>query len=180
MENSGEKIPAEGEAEAVHNEPDKPAQMPGRSKTGWLWPFFAFLFFAAYYYLDYKLSLNGILAETRDIANSTISESFQKFSIFGGVIAALISLLVYYVLIAVKKIVGLKKIKFINPMLWILAVLPWYFFARQLVFDEPRYTDLARAIISYVGRPLYSASIAAIWFGILWLVVSLVLKFKKK
>ncbi len=136
-----------------------------------LFPLLAFLLIGLVYMAVYAF----IKPVAKDIVNETIAKIFKNYGMYFGWVFALLSLVIMYVLYLIKKIVRLGKFQITNPIILIASLLPWYFFAKQLLFHEKRYTDIARGIITYVGLPLLwvvyiVAGIALVWFVVLAIV----------
>lgn len=133
---------------------------------------FGLAYMAAYWYLK---------PTAGDIVNTTILNIFKKYGLYFGWAFALISLMGLYILYGLKALFRLGRFGILNPVILLAAVFPWYFFANQLLYHEKRYTDIARAIISYVGAPLRYSVLAVSALAVLWLVLAvLFLIFKKK
>jgi len=139
-----------------------------------IWPMLTLLIFVLVYYLFYGPT--GI----SDITNQAIINIFTKYAPYVGWLAGIISLVIFYILVLIKRIAHLTKFIILNPLLLALSFLPWYLFSRQLIFFEPRFTDIARAIISYIGEPLLVASKGAGILSAIWLAYIVIKKIIKK
>ncbi len=147
-----------------------------------IWPLLTFFLFALAFFLIYLGGQGSLPLETKDIVNQKVMKIFTAWTPYLGIVFAFLSYLVYLTLGGIKRLVGLKRFVSINPFLLGAAILPWLVFARQLVYFEPRYTDIARALISFVGEPLLAASIFGLILAALWLmllIMKLILKRKK-
>lgn len=139
-----------------------------------IWPLLTFILFALAFFLIYIGGRSSLALEIRDISNQKILKIFSDWTPYFGIVFAFLSYIIYLLLVGIKHLVRLKKFMIINPFLLAASVLPWYFFARQLVYFEPRYTDIARAIISFVGEPLLSVSVFGLVLAALWLFILLI------
>jgi len=126
---------------------------------------FAALFVGAYYLQK---------PSTLVISNSTIREIFTKYGVAAGPALALIGLLLMYVLALLKRIVGLRKFKILNPFVVLFVALPALVFGYQLAYREPTYTDIARAIIGSLAMPLLIASAVVSALALAWFVIILI------
>ncbi len=143
---------------------------------GAYFPLIALIIFAGTFYLSQLL----IAPSGDSISNSTILDIFEKYSGLFGIGLGFLSLLLCYVLIGIKKLVRIGKIAILNPLVLILSHLPWLLFAIQLKYKEPRYTDIAKAIIDFSATPMLYASIALIALATIWLLVEIIKIFKGK
>lgn len=142
-------------------------------------PLLGFLLYGGSFMLVYS-NLNPV---AKDITNATILKIFTDYSIYVGWVLGLLSLIVMYVLYLIKKIIRLGWLSLLNPIILIVSILPWFFMARQLVYFEKRYIDIAKGLITYLGEPLLQTSyiiftVAGVWF--LVEVVRLIIKIIKK
>lgn len=111
-----------------------------------------------------------------DISSQQILDIFVKYARFAGAVLGLLSMVIMYILYIIRRILRLHKNSFSTPVILILSLLPWLIFGYQLVFREPRFTALARALISFFGEPMLYTSCALVGLSVLWLIV---LPFKK-
>lgn len=171
--------PVTGEVKKEAEKESAPAVALKKSRCGAILPWFGFVFFALAYYVFFKSSLPSLLAEAGDISNPKILDAFTRFGAYAGVIMAFLSALIYLVLALIRRFVGGKNIHLLSPFMFALSVLPWYFFARELVYNEPRYTDIGRAIITFVGGPALITVGTMLVFSALWFLISLIIKFRR-
>lgn len=80
-----------------------------------------------------------------------------------GPAAALLSLILAGVLNLLRRIVRLRRVAVLHPVVALLSVAPWLALSWQLT-DEPRYTAIARAVIDFAARPLLWGALAATLF----------------
>ncbi len=141
-----------------------------------LFPLIAFIFFGVVYMIVYSI----LKPVAKDIQNVQIAEIFTKNSLYVGWVFALLSMIAMYVLYLIKKIVRLGKVNFINPIILLGVLIPWYLFAIELIEKEKRYTDIARGIITYVGAPLLWTTYILAGLAVVWLIVLLIIKLIKR
>ncbi|MDO8260958.1 MAG: hypothetical protein Q7T50_05705 [Candidatus Magasanikbacteria bacterium] len=121
----------------------------------------------------------GETGPLEEITNVKIITIFEKYYVYAGFVFGILSALFFIVL---NLFSGLFKKIIPWPRLLIsfIVILPWYFVAHQLVYDEPRNVDYARAIISYIAYPL----LATFWYLlavlIFILLILVVIKIVKK
>ncbi|MDD4352057.1 MAG: hypothetical protein PHU71_03705 [Candidatus Gracilibacteria bacterium] len=133
-----------------------------------LWLVFSLVFF---------VNSQGIIPR-ETISKQIILELFTKYSVYTGLLFGLISMLIAYLLFLLKKLPKLGQSKLLYPVIMMLAVAPWYFLGRQLVYFENRYTDFAKATIDFLGTPLLASSKFMFLLALLWIVIFLILKNK--
>ncbi|MFA6523342.1 MAG: hypothetical protein WCS85_03155 [Candidatus Peribacteraceae bacterium] len=131
-----------------------------------LWALLFLAIFVAVFYLQKPTTL--------PVNNGTIKEIFATYGAASGAIVALLGILVMYILALVKRLVGLRKFPILNPVVIFAVAFSGFVFGWELLYVEPTYTDIARAIIGYLGRPLFYASgiisaLALVWFLIILL-----------
>lgn len=135
-------------------------------------PFFAWIAFA----LAFFIITQAVPAETADISSYSILEFFKKYSHYAGVGIGLLAFLSMLILMGLATLFRLKNNRFFMPIILILGFFPWLIFGYQLVFVEPRYANLAKAIIAFLGQPMLYGSALMTGFGLLWLVALFFLK----
>ena len=125
-------------------------------KTGgqFLKTFLVFVLLIVLFGLSFRFqALMGERGAVSDIENSGIKTLFEKYYLFSGLVFGFLSGVLFLLINIFSRF--FKKWKFYFRFLAVaISILPWYLFARQLVFNEPRNADYARAIISYIGFPL--------------------------
>jgi hypothetical protein len=119
----------------------------------------------------------GEVGPVNDIENSEIKSLFEKYYLFSGLVFGLLSGILFLVLNIFSRFA--KQFSFYFKFIIIFAsLLPWYFFARQLVFNENRIADYAKAAISYIGYPLLATTKFLFIFLLIAFAVMLVLRIK--
>ncbi|MDD5055103.1 MAG: hypothetical protein PHZ00_02430 [Candidatus Peribacteraceae bacterium] len=107
------------------------------------------------------------------INNGTIKNVFSEYGLLAGPVLALLAMLTMYILAGIKRIIGLGKFRFLNPVVILIIMGPLLAFGYQLKFREPEYTDIARGIIGYLALPLLISSGVVCVLAILWLLITL-------
>lgn len=138
-------------------------------------PLLVYFSFAAVYYLNY-----WVPPKIADLGNQELTKYFTLYGVYAGLVVGFLSLLAFYILLGLKKLIGLGKYHCPNPILFAVSYSPWYLLGRALLFEEKRYTDLARVLIDYFGEPLYYASMAVFIICAIWLVLEIGLRFKNR
>jgi len=112
-----------------------------------LWLFFILLFYFFYWY--YKpVNLSG---------TSSIYSYIAKYGIYIPIIIGILSILKSYILLGLFYIIQIDWIVS-KILIYFLIYGFWLFFAIQLKYYEPRYTDIAIVIIDVYSLPLLIAS----------------------
>jgi len=112
-----------------------------------LWLFFILLFYFFYWY--YKpVNLSG---------TSSIYSYIAKYGIYVPIIIGVLSILKSYILLGLFYIIQIEWI-ISKILIYFLIYGFWLFFAIQLKYYEPRYTDIAIVIIDVYSLPLLIAS----------------------
>jgi|GEM_PF-3400719 len=136
-----------------------------------------FPFLAAVVLAGVSVAAYAVLQPTgEDIGNSDI----QKYAKIGGwavgPLFGLLSLLIASILNLIRRIVRIRKVSLLHPVVVLLSVGTWLVFSWQLT-DEPRFTPIARAVIDFLARPLLWGSLAAV---VLTILLSIPLLFPSK
>lgn len=155
------------------------------AKQLYLFPLLFAVVYAIIFYLRKDSALqefDALIAQVPSLvrfgsnAISVVTEYFPKFGALGGIVFALIQMILASVLYLIMKIVRLSKWKLAVPLALILALLPLAFFGHNMVFVSARFTALPSGIIQFVGYPLWYASLI---IGVL-LILILVYGFLRK
>jgi len=139
-------------------------------------PLFCFLIFGLAFLLV-SLYLKPVAP---DIVNEKVKSIFSVYARYVGFVFALLSMIGMYILYGLKKLFRLSKFYWLNPVLAAAAIFPWWFFARQLMYFEKRYTDIGRGAITYLGAPLHWTVIVCLCLCAVWLAIALLLTFLKR
>ena len=123
------------------------------------------------------LAYAGLKPSGEDIGNAEIFRIVSLAAWGVGPILGIVSLLLIGLLNLIRRLVRLREVAFLHPIVLLLGVLPWLAFSIELVFKEPRFTPIARAIIDFAGRPMLWGSLTA---TLLVVALSIALMFSKK
>ncbi len=91
---------------------------------------------------------------------------FSKYGLFAGVIFGILTLIVLLIAHSILSLFSLTNSPITNPILCMLAFACWLGFAIQLVYFEPHFTNIANAIIFFLGKPLLYSSAVTILLAI--------------
>ncbi len=133
-----------------------------------------FLFWIVLGGLFYFFAYDLAKIKYADITDARITKIFSTYSIFVGFALGFVSMLGGYIVYVILKKTKLKNYKLIFPAIAFLMTLPWYFFAKQLVYVENKYTDIGRGVIYYIGVPLLSTTKFLCWLLAIWTVILIV------
>lgn len=140
-------------------------------QTSWgftLWTLLFLLLFVGVFYWKKPVSI--------EFNNDTIRSLFETYAVAVGPVLALLTFLGLYLIAGVKRVVGLRRFRILNPLVLLAVMLAWTAFGYQLAYREKLYTDIARGIIGYLATPLLYASAAVCVLAFLWFLVTLVRK----
>ncbi|PIR48898.1 hypothetical protein COU80_01810 [Candidatus Peregrinibacteria bacterium CG10_big_fil_rev_8_21_14_0_10_55_24] len=130
-----------------------------------LWAFFFVAVFLAVFFLQ-KPSLLVI-------NNETIKQIFTSYGIAVGPVVAFLGMLAMYIFAGLKRILGLRKFRILNPLIVLVVFVPLLTFGYQLAYREKPYTDIARGIIGTLAMPLLLSSLLVSALAVLWFFVIL-------
>lgn len=136
--------------------------------------FLAWIAFAGVFFAVSKT----VVKNAPDIANGQLLDIAHRYASFVGVALGLATFLVTGIVYLIARLILKKPSRLAALVITMLGYAPWLVFGWDLVYREPRYAEVARAIITYLGKPmLYSAAIVC---GCALLVSALTLVFKKR
>ena len=149
--------------------------LPTEKKTaGWYIPLLAWLIYGGAFFAFSK----SLVKPAADITNTDILNLFGTYAAFTGIALGFLSFvvagIVYLVVRLIKRGPSLTAASFITA----LSFIPWLIFGWDLVYREPRYAEVARAIITYLGKPMLCS--AEIVCGITLVIALCSLIFKKR
>ena len=110
------------------------------------------------------------------MGNSQIVAAFKIAGWAAGPVIGLLSFFLICMLNLLRRMVRLRKIPFLHPVIVLLGIGPWLVFS-WILMDEPRFTPFARAAIDFVGRPMLWGSLST---ALLTVALALPLFFSKK
>jgi hypothetical protein len=124
------------------------------------------------YALLFLITSKVFPADPSSIDSYSIVQVFDQYASYAGLGFALLSLLLMLILTGIFSLLGLKKNRFKKPLLVFLGFAPWAVFGYQLIYREPRYANIAKAIIEYLGEPMLYSSLILMGFGVLLFVTA--------
>ncbi len=101
-----------------------------------------------------------------DIGNSQIQDIAIIAGWAVGPAFALLSWVLVMALNGVRRLLRLRKIAWLHPVIAILGLLPWLLLGWQLTMNEPRYTPFARAVIDFAGKEMLVGAFVACVFAV--------------
>jgi hypothetical protein len=113
-----------------------------------------------------------------DITNTDLLDIAHRYASFAGAAIGLVAFLATGILYLAIRLARREPSRLIALLLTLFGYAPFIVFGWDLVYREPRYAEVARAIITYLGKPmLYSAAIVC---GLAFLGTVLTLAIKKR
>lgn len=109
-------------------------------------------------------------------SNPNTARIFQDYGFIAGPILSVLLFVFSLALIAVKNLFGMKRFAAGNAVCVFSVAAAFTWFAWFLVFKEPRSTEVARAIIDYLGTPMLYASATAAFVALDFAILGAVLK----
>lgn len=97
-----------------------------------------------------------------DVDNASILSAFRIAGWAAGPVAGVLALVLMLLLNGIRRLVRLRSVGVLHPVVVLAGLAPWAVFGWQLVYREPRYTAFGRAAIDFVGAPLWWGSVIAI------------------
>jgi hypothetical protein len=142
-----------------------------RGSAGWYvlllaWPLYGGAFFA----------LERGVKPAADVTNGELLAIFGKWSPLFGFALGLASLLASSIVYLIVRLIMRRPSRAAAAFLTALAYAPWLVFGSDLVYREKRYAELARAIITYLGKPMLVSAEIVCGAAILTAVLSLIFK----
>ena len=150
----------------------------GRS-SGWYVLLLAWIVFGAAFFALSKT----MVKPANDITSDQLIEIAGRYSSFVGIGLGLVAYLVTGLVYLIIRLFRLKARRFVALVLTALGYSAYLVFGYDLVYRERRYAEVARVIITYLGKPmLFSAAIVcglAVLGVLLTLLLKLLLKLKR-
>lgn len=148
---------------------------PGRT-SGWYVLLLGWLVFAGAFYAFSK----GLDTTASDITNYELLEIADKYANYVGVALGLVAYLATGVVYLILRLFRLKNLRVVALALTAAGYSAWLALGYDLVYREPRYTQIANVIITYTGKPmLYSAALVC-GAALVGLALTLVFKNRSK
>lgn len=108
-----------------------------------------------------------------DIGNAEIIKYAAIAGWAVGPVIGLLTLIVAGILNLLRRIVRLRRVGVLHPVVVLIPVGFWLVLSWELA-GEPRFTPIAKAVIDFAARPLIVGSFAAVVFVVvLWLIAGL-------
>ena len=98
--------------------------------------------------------------------NSDVAMAVQIGGWATGPVMGLLSLILIMILNLIRRIVRMRKIAWLHPVVVLIGTVPWLILSWMLL-DEPRYTELAAVILDFIARPMLWGSLVATLLTIL-------------
>lgn len=155
----------------------KADKLSATKNSGWYVLLAAWLIFAVAYLIFFKTSVQP----PTDVTNAKMLMYGGKYGAFLGIALGLAAYLATGLAYLIARfLTGQRRLAAL--LLTAAAYGAWALFGYDLVYLEPRYAEVARAIITYTGKPLLYASVLVVGLcllGTVGCVVRLVLAKRK-
>lgn len=138
-------------------------------------PFLALIVFAIAFAAVAKL----FPADVRALSGEKIVVTVARFSFAAGAAFGLLSMIAMYILYGIGAVTRLAKSRVFMPLILIICYAPWAAFGYQLVYREPRYTTVAKILIDLAGVPTLYAGTLMLGAGVVWLMLSIIMRKKQ-
>jgi hypothetical protein len=134
---------------------DKAKGGAGRT-SGWYVLLLTWAVYAVAYLVVFKLYVKA----PTDVTNSQIISYGTRFGALVGIALGLVTFLVTGLVYLIVRLIVKRQRRLAALVVSALGYATWWLFGYDLVYREPRYAEIARAIITYTGKPmLYAAEI---------------------
>jgi len=129
-----------------------------------LWIVFILIFYWVYFSFSKNL--------WTDITSSKVLDFAKKFGLFIPILYWLISIIIHYLFIFIRWIIRLKC--FVSSLVLVFIVY-WFnlFIWIQLMFYEPRFTDVAKFIIDSFAKPILLASFLTLLLSFVFVFIKI-------
>jgi hypothetical protein len=148
-----------------------PGAKPKRT-AGWYVLLLAWIVFAGAYFAFFKTTVET----APDITNGRILEIAGRFGPLIGVGIGLLTFLATGIVYLIVRAFAKGSRRAAAFLITALGYAPWIWLGYDTVYLEPRFTEVARAIITYTGKPMLYASAAVCGAALLGAVFSLIVK----
>jgi NADH:ubiquinone oxidoreductase subunit 6 (subunit J) len=108
------------------------------------------------------------------MASIDIQALFTKYAVYVGPVLAFLWMLAMYLLAGLKRLLRMRNIRILNPVIVLLVMGLSLWMGFDLAFQEKPYTDVAKGLIGTVAHPLFFSSLIVVVFALLWLIVTLI------
>ncbi len=144
------------------------AEKSGRT-SGWYVLLLAWIIYAATYFLVFK----KMVKDVPDVTNWQLLDIAHKYGPFIGAALGLAAFLATEIVYVFALLFRVKARRGMALLLTIPAYAVWAAFGYDLTYREPRYAEVAKAIITYTGKPMLYAAVAVMGLAALGLLLSL-------
>jgi hypothetical protein len=145
--------------------------------SGWYVLFLAWIVCAAAYFEFFKTLVKPVA----DITNGQLLDVGHRYGPFIGVALGLISFLAVGLVYLIIRLIRKRPSWLVALILTALGYAPWLVLGWDLVYREPRYAEVARLIITYMGKPMLYSTAIVCGVALLGVVLTLLtLVFKKR
>jgi len=134
------------------------------------WPVYAGAFFAF---------SKMYVKPAADITNYQLLGIANKYASYVGAVLGLAAFLVTGIVYLVLRLIRRKPSRFVALILSALGYAPWLVLGYDLVYLEPRYAEVARAIITYLGKPMFYSAVIVCGAALLGSFLTLVFRRSK-
>jgi hypothetical protein len=100
-----------------------------------------------------------------DVGNGNVVSAFKIVGWAIGPVMGVLALLKMIILNGIRRIVKLRKVAILDPIVVLCGTVPWFVFA-WIITDEPRLTNFARAAIDFAARPMLWGGMVSTLFAI--------------
>jgi hypothetical protein len=147
-----------------------------KGNSGWYvlltsWVLYASVFFAVSKGLDTSAS---------DITNFELRGIADTYGAYVGVALGLLTYLVTGIAYLALRLFRAKDLRLAAFAVTAAGYAVWLAFGYDLVYVEPRFTQIANVIITYLGTPMLYSSAIVVGAALLGVVASLILKGRTK
>jgi hypothetical protein len=142
--------------------------------SGWYVLLLAWFFYAGAFFTFSKT----LVKDVPDVTNGQMLDLAHRYAAFLGVGLGLLMFLVTGILYLIIRLIMRKSSRLVALILTALGYAPLLVFGWDLVCRELRYSEVARAIITYTGKPMFYSSM--IVCGVALVGIPLTLVFKKR
>lgn len=131
-----------------------------------LWPLLFLAAFLVFYYTQKPSTLI--------INNPKVAMIFSRYGVAIGPILALLGMLLIAILAGIKRILGLKRFRIVNPIIVLIVAGASLGLGWQLAFREKPYIDITRGIIGTLAMPILLTSAVTVVLAIVWFLWTLI------
>ena len=101
-----------------------------------------------------------------DVGNFELVKWMKIAGWAAGPVMGLLSLILMMILNGIRRIVRLRRVALIHPLVVLCGTVPWLVFGWVLL-DEPPFTAFARAMLEFIARPMLWGGLVATLFVLL-------------